>query len=312
MGSDFQNTHSSGIAATPDGISRVTAILGDIKIAHTVFALPFALASAHLAFVSTGGYRLDTLLAILVCMITARTAAMSFNRYLDRDIDTKNPRTSHRSIPSGRARPIDALIVVAVCSVIFIAACWYLGPLPLILSIPTLAFLLSYSASKRFTVLTHIWLGAALAISPVGAWIAVTGAWSWVPIPLAIAVTLWVAGFDVVYALQDIDFDMKNRIFSIPAKFGVTGALWSARIMHLLAIASLAIFGLLAKLSVVFWIALGVVFILLIIEHAIARPGDPERIGIAFFTFNGVISIVLYISVLFSVNTPIIENIGLQ
>ena len=281
-------------------IARIGAVMGDIKIAHTVFALPFALLAAHLAFISEGGYRTGTLIAILICMFTARTAAMSFNRYLDRKLDSENPRTRNRSIPSGRARPFDALAVTIVCSLIFVGACWYLGPLPLILSVPTIAFLLAYSASKRFTVLTHLWLGSALAISPTGAWIAVTGHWSWLPVVLSVAVAFWVAGFDVIYALQDIDFDRENRIFSVPALVGEKGALWVARGMHFVSVIALVIFGWMAGLEWPYWTAIALVFILLTIEHGIARPGDNYRIGVAFFTMNGVISIVIYLSVLVS------------
>ncbi len=277
---------------------RIGAVLGDIKIAHTVFALPFALLSAHLAFVVTGGYRLHTLIAILVCMVTARTAAMSFNRYFDRDIDSINPRTAHRSIPAGRARPTDALLVVIACSVVFIATCWYLGPLPLILSVPTLAFILIYSAGKRYTTWTHLWLGSALAIAPTGSWIAVTGAWSWLPVVLSVAVVFWVAGFDVIYALQDISFDREHRVFSIPALKGPATALWIARFMHLVSFCALAAFGWLAMIGWPYWTALGLVFVLLVVEHAIVSPDDYSRVGIAFFTMNGVISILLYLSVL--------------
>lgn len=279
-------------------ITRISAVLGDIKIAHTVFALPFALLTAHLAFLKTGGYRLDTLLAILVCMFTARTAAMSFNRYLDRDIDTINPRTSGRSIPSGRAKPVDALMVVIICSIIFVAACWYLGTLPLILSIPTLVVLLAYSASKRFTSFTHLWLGLALAIAPTGAWIAVTGEWSWLPVILSAAVIFWVAAFDIIYSLQDIEFDRENRIFSIPAGMGEIKAMWVARGMHLLSWVAMLIFGLVAGIGWPYLVAVLMVGILLVVEHTIAKPGDFRKIGIAFFTMNGIISIVLYLSVL--------------
>jgi len=285
---------------------RVAAVLGDIKIAHTVFALPFALLTAHLAFMESGGYRIETLIGILICMVTARTAAMSFNRYLDRDIDAENPRTQDRSIPSGRAQPKDALIITIICSVIFIGTCAFLGTLTLILSLPTIAFLLAYSWSKRFTSLTHIWLGAGLAIAPTGAWIAVTGSWSWVPVVLSVAVLLWVAGFDVIYSLQDINFDKKYRVFSIPAKFGERNGLLIARILHFFSFLGFIGFGFAVErglesvlIGVGWWIAVGLVAILLLAEHSIIKPGDHSRLGIAFFTLNGVISIILYLSVIF-------------
>jgi 4-hydroxybenzoate polyprenyltransferase len=288
-------------------LSRFSAVLGDIKFAHTIFALPFALLAAHLAFLATGGYRIVTLAEILICMITARTAAMSFNRWLDRDIDSINPRTIDRSIPSGRARPVDAITITYICSVIFIATCWFLGKLPFILSIPTIAFLLGYSAAKRFTILTHIWLGVALAISPMGAWIAITGKWSWIPAILSVAVIFWVAGFDVIYSLQDIEFDRQNKIFSIPALNGETRAIWIARAMHFVSMIALGVFGYAIKIGWPYWVALGIVLILLLIEHSIAKPGDNSRIGIAFFTVNGVISIILYLSVLLASSAGLIE-----
>jgi 4-hydroxybenzoate polyprenyltransferase len=289
---------AAATGTTQSSWRRVAAVLGDIKIAHTMFALPFALLSAHLAFVWIGGYRWDTLVAILICMVTARTAAMSFNRYLDRDLDATNPRTRARSLPSGRARPVDALAVVIGCSVIFVAACWYLGPWPLGLSVPTLAFLLTYSISKRFTVMTHLWLGAALAIAPTGAWIAVTGGWSALPLLLSFAVACWVAGFDVIYALQDVDFDRVHRVLSAPATMGIPKALWSARTLHLLSFLALASFGVWAGIGWPYWLALSLVAALLVVEHSLVRADDFSRVGIAFFTVNGVISIVLYLSVL--------------
>ena len=293
---------------SPSGLDRIGAVLGDIQIAHTVFALPFALASAHLAFQLVGGYKLSTLLAILVCMVTARTGAMSFNRFLDRKLDSENPRTGNRSIPSGRAKPLDALAVVIVCSMIFIAACWFLGPLPLILSIPTLAFLLGYSWSKRYTVLTHLWLGSALAIAPAGAWIAIMGILTWPPVILSLAVAGWVAGFDVIYSLQDIEFDKANRVFSVPARFGTVAALWIAKFLHLASFAFLLIFGTVMQLGWPYFAALAIAGIVLIIEHMMVRPNDFSRVGIAFFTMNGIISILIYIGVLLS-TAPIISHV---
>ncbi|HDS29679.1 MAG TPA: 4-hydroxybenzoate octaprenyltransferase [Firmicutes bacterium] len=281
-------------------IKRIAAVFGDIKFAHTVFALPFALLSAHLAFLSIGGYRIDKLIAILICMVTARTAAMSFNRYIDRDLDSINPRTVDRSIPSGRATPSDTISVVIVCCLIFIAACWYLGILPLILSLPTIAFILSYSASKRFTWLTHLWLGTALAIAPMGAWIAVTGGWSWEIAVLCFAVVCWVSGFDIIYSLQDIDFDKNHRVFSIPATMGTGNALIFSRTVHSAGFLSFAVFGWLVGFNYPYWVALALVGIVLIAEHSMVRKDDFSRVGVAFFTMNGIISVVLYLSVLVS------------
>jgi 4-hydroxybenzoate polyprenyltransferase len=298
MGSGTSEISVSGIELP--FLKRIGAVLADIKIAHTIFALPFALLSAHLAFIYIGGYRISTLLLILLCMVTARTAAMSFNRYLDRDIDIKNPRTRNRSIPGGRAKPSDALYVVIICCVIFVFACWILGPLPFWLSFVTIAFLLSYSAMKRLTILTHLWLGLALAISPTGAWIAITGQWSWIPTILSLSVMCWVAGFDIIYSLQDIEFDRDHRVFSIPAKFGIVNSLRITRFLHLVSWLALLWFGMVAGIGIPWWIAVGLVGTLLVAEHAMVRPDDLSRVGIAFFTVNGVISILLYISTLAS------------
>lgn len=280
--------------------NRIAALLADIKIAHTVFALPFALLSAHIAFISTGGYRWQTLMAILICMVTARTAAMSFNRYLDRNIDAVNPRTSGRSIPKGRVRPSDAVLIVIFCSVIFIAACAYLGSWPLGLSVPTLAFLLGYSFTKRFTVLTHLWLGVALAISPMGAWLAITGNWNWLPVILSLAVAFWVTGFDIIYSLQDLEFDRKNCVFSIPMKFGPSRGLLITRILHVLSWMCMVYFGYAASIGWPWFAATAMVGIILVIEHSMVRPDDLSRVGFAFFTMNGIISILLYVSTLAS------------
>jgi 4-hydroxybenzoate polyprenyltransferase len=281
-----------------NSMGRIFAVLGDIKIAHTIFALPFALASAHLAFLSVGGYKLGTMLAILVCMVMARTAAMGFNRFLDRDIDTLNPRTNKRSIPSGRARPWDALLVVIFCSIIFIAACWYLGPWPLWLSIPTLAIILGYSHAKRFTVLTHFWLGLSLAIAPTGAWIAVTGGWSFIPVILSVAVVCWAAGFDILYSLQDIEFDTKHKVFSIPSRIGASKSMWIARGLHLISFLALAGFGMVTHMMWPYQIVLLVVGIVLVVEHSMVKPNDFSKVGIAFFTMNGIVSILIYLGVL--------------
>jgi 4-hydroxybenzoate polyprenyltransferase len=301
---DYSSPPTESAIDKPLG-KRLSAVLRDIQFLHTLFALPFALASSHLAFLSIGGYKLNILFAILVCMVTARTMAMSFNRYLDRKLDSENPRTKNRSIPSGLARPIDALIVVIVCALIFIAACWYLGSWPLGLSIPTIAFLLGYSQAKKFTVLTHLWLGWALAIAPVGAWIAITGRWSLVPIILSFAVASWVAGFDMIYSLQDIEFDKAHNVYSIPSRFGVLKALWIARGLHVLSLVMLYAFGISSHLTWPFMVILAIVSIVLILEHKMVKPYDFSRVGIAFFTMNGIISILFYIGVLISTH-PII------
>lgn len=271
-------------------------IFGDIKLAHTVFALPYALISAHLAF--DGNYSLRTLLLILGCMFFARSAAMSFNRYVDADIDKANPRTKSRSIPAGKVNRTQMLAFTIVSSILFVGCTWLLNLRCFILSFPALFVILIYSYSKRFTIATHTWLGLALGIAPVGAWIAVRGEFDIGPILLSGAVLLWVAGFDIIYALQDIDFDRAEGINSIPAKFGPAGALITARLMHAGTILLLVAFGIYFELGIAFWVGFCMTALLLIVEHSMVKPTDFSKVGYAFFTVNGIVSILLLICLL--------------
>jgi len=271
-------------------------IFGDIKLAHTVFALPYALISAHLAF--AGNYDLVTLLLILGCMFFARSAAMSFNRYVDAEIDKANPRTKGRSIPAGKVNRAQMLVFTIVSSILFIGCAWFLNLMCFILSFPALFVILFYSYSKRFTTATHIWLGLALGIAPVGAWIAVRGTFDIGPILLSGAVLLWVAGFDIIYALQDIDFDRAECLSSIPAKLGPAGAFISARLMHAGTILLLVAFGIYFELGIAFWVGFCMTALLLIIEHGMVTPADFSKVGYAFFTVNGIVSILLLICLL--------------
>ncbi len=271
-------------------------IFGDIKLAHTVFALPYALISAHLAF--DGNYNLHTLLLILGCMFFARSAAMSFNRYVDAEIDKANPRTEGRSIPAGKVNRGQMLLFTIVSSILFVGCAWFLNLMCFILSFPALFVLLFYSYSKRFTTATHMWLGLALGIAPVGAWIAVRGTFDIGPIILSGAVILWVAGFDIIYALQDIDFDRAEGVRSIPAKLGPAGALISARLMHAGTILLLVVFGIYFGLGIAFWVGFCMTALLLIIEHGMVKPTDFSKVGYAFFTVNGIVSILLLICLL--------------
>lgn len=271
-------------------------IFGDIKLAHTVFALPYALISAHLAF--AGNYDIRTLLLILGCMFFARSAAMSFNRYVDAEIDKANPRTERRSIPAGKVNRGHMLVFTIVSSILFIGCTWLLNFMCFILSFPALFVLLLYSYSKHFTTTTHLWLGLALGIAPVGAWIAVRGTFDIGPIILSGAVILWVAGFDIIYALQDIDFDRAEGIKSIPAKLGPARALLAARLMHAGTILLLVAFGIYFELGFAFWVGFCLTALLLIIEHGMVKPTDFSKVGYAFFTVNGLVSILLLICLL--------------
>jgi len=275
---------------------KIIRIFDDIKLAHTVFALPFALASAHIAF--NGNYDWRKLFLILACMFTARSAAMAFNRWLDRDIDSVNPRTRERTIPSGKVNPNEMLVFVILSSAAFVVCTFFLNMLAFALSPIALLIILGYSYFKRFTSWSHMVLGLSLAIAPTGAWIAVRGEFALIPILLSIAVIFWVAGFDIIYACQDIEFDSEAGIHSIPRRFGATGALAISFASHIVTIALLVLFGHIAGLGFVYFITSGIIALILLIEHMIVTPSNLSMWGVAFFTLNGVVSILFYLGVL--------------
>jgi 4-hydroxybenzoate polyprenyltransferase len=279
--------------------ANVVEMLGLVKFSHTLFALPFALLGAALASRDSAGWHIRPLdwLAILLCMATARSAAMAFNRLVDRRIDARNPRTAIRHIPSGKLSAGSVAFFTVTCCGLFIASTLLFlprNPWPLILSVPVLLWLLGYSYAKRFTSAAHFWLGFALAMAPIAAWIAIRGSIAWPPVILGVAVLFWVAGFDVIYACQDYAFDRDNGLHSVPARFGVRGALRIAALCH--AVMVLALIGLgvsYGGLGALYFTGIGVVAVLLIYEHAIVRPDDLTRVNIAFFQVNILISMGL-------------------
>ncbi|MFI5180937.1 MAG: UbiA-like polyprenyltransferase [Thermoanaerobaculia bacterium] len=274
------------------GPHPIVATLSMIRFAHTVFALPFALLSALLA---AGGIPpLPVLLWILVAMVGARSAAMSFNRIVDRDVDAKNPRTVSRELPAGVLSVRFTALFCAVSAALFVLAAAELNRLCLLLSPVALAIVLGYSLTKRFTVLSHLVLGISLAIAPVGAWIAVTGTLSLLPVALALAVVFWVAGFDVIYSLQDEAFDKAQGLKSIPARLGNRRALLVSAFFHAAALALLFAAFLLSKGGLLFGFGVVLSGVFLVRQHAILKPGDLSRIDAAFFTANGWLSIVLF------------------
>ena len=262
-----------------------------IRFEHTLFALPFAAAGALLG--AEGVPTLSQSWWILVCMVTARSAAMAYNRVVDRDIDARNPRTASREIPAGKISVKFAYSFTAVMSVVFMFGAWMLNPLAAMLSPVALAIVFGYSHAKRFTAYAHVWLGVALAIAPVGAWIAVTGGLAVAPIVLAIAVICWLIGFDTLYALQDVDFDRKAGLHSIPVRFGDSGALAIARISHLAMFVALCCLPLTTHLVWPYWVAVGGVGCLLAYEHIVMDPADIRKVNLAFFNCNVAISIIL-------------------
>jgi len=264
-----------------------------IRFAHTIFALPFALLSTLLA--AGGVPSLPTLFWILVAMVGARSAAMSFNRIVDRGIDARNPRTASRELPAGILSVRFAALFSAVSAALFVLAAAQLNRLCLLLSPVALAVVLGYSLTKRFTSLSHLVLGLSLAIAPVGAWIAVTGALALLPVVLALAVVFWVAGFDVLYSLQDETFDREQGLRSLPAQLGNRRALLLSALFHAAALALLFGTFVLARGGLLFGLGVVLAGAFLVRQHAIVRPGDLSRVDAAFFTANGWLSVIFFL-----------------
>ncbi|UCD27771.1 MAG: UbiA family prenyltransferase [Planctomycetota bacterium] len=278
-----------------------------IKFSHSVFALPFALMatflaarSAHRAGDAPRHYpSIMQLILIIACMVTARSVAMTFNRIIDADVDARNPRTNSRAIPTGIISKTQATIFLLAAAGAFILCCagfWWLdGNLfPITLSLPVLGYLCLYSYTKRFTNWSHFVLGSAIALSPVAAWLAIHPASVGSPaVVLLFTVTLWIGGFDIIYACQDIQIDQAEKLFSLPSHIGPARALWIARLAHLGTIVLLVILMPLANLGWLYGIGVGMVAILLLIENALVRADDFSKINLAFFAVNGIISIVL-------------------
>ena len=270
---------------------KLILILEMIKFEHTIFALPFAIMSAFLA--AEGVPPLSKLAWILVAMVGARSCAMSFNRLADAEIDSKNPRTSTRAIPAGLITKSSVWVFTIVSAGLLVFAAWRLNPLAFALSPVALAVIMGYSYTKRFTSLSHFWLGLALSISPVGAWIAIKGRFDWTPIILCVVVMLWTAGFDIIYACQDVNFDRKHGLHSIPARLGIRWSLWVSSVLHVVAVGLLLCIPLLTELGLFYYLGVGIVVLIFIYEHAIVKPNDLSRVNLAFFTLNGMISLVL-------------------
>ncbi len=269
-----------------------------IRFSHTVFALPFAMLSAVVAWSVPGSeFRWRDLIGILVCMVTARSAAMGFNRLVDRDIDADNPRTAKRHLPAGLLSVRAVVAFTTLMSLAFVAATAIFLPknLPLILAVPVLLFLLGYSLAKRWTSLCHYWLSAALMMSPIAAWIAVRDEFAVIPAVLGGVIFFWVGGFDIIYACQDAEFDRRRRLNSIPARFGVRPALRIAMLSHLITIAMLLLLWKMAGLGLIFLIGVVAIAGLLMYEHWLVRPDDLNRINLAFFKVNAIISFVILI-----------------
>ena len=290
-------------------LTRLRHILEMIRFSHTLFALPFALLSAvmawHVTEQLTAARVALELLGIVLCMVTARSAAMAFNRIADWRIDAENPRTAMRHIPAGTLSIQSVLVFAVVCSAAFVASTLIFLPnrLPIYLSVPVLVFLLGYSLTKRFTAAAHFWLGAALMLAPVSAWIALRGeqvianpADLLPAVVLGAAVMLWVTGFDIIYACQDFDFDVAAGLHSVPARLGVRRALQLAALCHLgMVLLLIALPWVYPELGWIYGVGIAAVAVLLTYEHSLVRPDDLTRVNVAFFQVNAVVSIGLLV-----------------
>lgn len=264
-----------------------------VKFSHTIFAMPFALIAYTWALVSSGdGFEWSVLVEVLLCMLFARNAAMAFNRWTDSDIDAQNPRTAAREIPKGVITKRNALLFVIVNIALFISTTALINNLALYLSPVALIVLLGYSYTKRFTALSHIVLGVALGIAPIGAYIAVCGTIGIVPILLSGLVITWVAGFDIIYSLQDREFDRANNLHSIASRFSVRGAIAISIILHLISIYALFIIGIYSGAGVLYWIGAAIFTTLTTYQHIIVTPKKLDRIGAMFGLVNGATSLI--------------------
>ena len=302
-------------------MTTVKNYLSLIKFSHTIFAMPFALIGfflgindmRHIRGVKVYAfwelpvfektkllfqYQWWLFLLVILCMIFARSAAMAFNRWLDKNFDAKNPRTAIREIPTGIIKANNALLFVVFNCIVFILCCWFINRLCFYLSFVALFVILFYSYTKRFTALCHLVLGVGLSLAPIGAYLAVTGKFDLLPILFSFTVLFWVSGFDIIYALQDEEFDKANDLHSIPAAVGKTKALRISELLHVLSAACVVSAGLYGKFGIWYWLGIAVFLGMLVYQHSIVKPTDLRKVNIAFMTANGIASVVFSIFVL--------------
>ena len=271
-----------------------------IKFSHTIFALPFAVIGFFLATIQIASpIEWVKFIYVVLCMVFARSAAMAFNRYIDRDIDKANARTAEiREIPNGTIKPKSAFLFVIVNCVLFIATTYFINPLCFYLSPIALIVVLGYSLTKRFTALCHLVLGVGLSLAPIGAYLAVTGKFDWLPLFFSFAVLFWVSGFDIIYALQDEEFDKQQKLHSIPVMLGKKNALFLSTILHIITASLILFAGFYAEFNYFYWIGSGIFIALLVYQHLIVKPSNLSRVNLAFFTTNGIASVVFSVFVL--------------
>lgn len=263
-----------------------------VKFSHTVFAMPFALIGFFVAVQLTQAeFEWHLLIKVILCMVFARNAAMAFNRYIDRNIDEQNPRTAIREIPAGIIRANAALWFVIANSAAFVVTTYFINPLCWALSPVALAVILGYSLTKRFTALCHLILGLGLSLAPIGAYLAVVGKFDLLPLLFSFAVLFWVGGFDIIYALQDEEFDRANQLFSVPVWLGKARALQLSNVMHAVTAALLFWAGSMGDLQWLYWVGYGIFIALLLYQHTLVKPNDLSRVNLAFFTTNGIASV---------------------
>lgn len=272
-------------------LKKITSILDLIKFSHTVFSFPFAVMSAFLAAGGMPG--LKQLLLILAALVTARSAAMSFNRLVDTSYDVHNPRTAYRVALQKNIGRSSVWIFTILCVILFITCAWMLNRLAFFMAPLAILVIFGYSYTKRFTHLSHFVLGLALGLSPIGAWVGIQGTLAVTPFLLGLAVVLWTAGFDIIYACQDLEHDIKSGLYSIPKKLGIKGALILSGVLHLFMVSVLLVLSRYTDLGIIYTIGVSIVAALLLYEHSLVKPKDLSKINTAFFTVNGIISVGL-------------------
>ncbi|HUJ10651.1 MAG TPA: UbiA-like polyprenyltransferase [Verrucomicrobiae bacterium] len=275
-----------------------------VRFEHTVFALPFALAAMAVAARETHGWPgARTFLLILAAMVCARTAAMGFNRIVDRKLDALNPRTAGRHLPKGHISVIGAGWLVIGAAVGLVVVTWFINWICFVLSPVALAVIFFYSFTKRFTDFSHFFLGLSLGLAPIGAWLAVRGQFDWPPVVLAVAVVFWLVGFDIIYATQDFESDRIHGLRSLPVRWGIPAALHAAQAAHGVMVLDLLGFGLISRMWVPYYFGLSIIAACLIVQHVVARKRDPVSLNLAFFRMNAIISVVFLVAVVADVIT---------
>lgn len=276
------------------GVNKIKAYGKLVMFSHTIFSFSFALVSMVLA--AKGLPKISTLIWIIVCFMGARTGANAINRVIDAKIDAKNPRTANRQIPNGEMNPKEVIAFTAICFLAMLFGAYKLNWLCFALSPIALFLLIIYSYCKRYTYLCHLVLGVTCACAPVGAWLAVTGKFEFVPLVMGAANTLWVAGFDMIYGCQDYDFDKENNLHSVPVRFGVKGALWIARLFHVVTLLCLIVLGILVpQFGVIYYIGVVIIAILFVAEYRMVSPSNLTHVNIASYSVNQLVSIALLV-----------------